>query len=202
MVNMDVDGNDNDNDNNEHIIITKQKLSKTIQKSRSLIKTLRRSQILTALINNEKPMFKITHRLIADCMSRWNSTFFSLQTLVEHKPILANLFENKRKLPITSKQKEKLTSVELSSDDWIILNNLIEIFKPFYLATNHLSGSTYPTIGLCLFTLRKIKHFLETNDNGEPDILINLKDLVLESFNSYFDENDEQFSLLMVSYFA
>ena len=71
-------------------------------------------------------------------MSRWKSTFLSLQTLVEHKPILANLFENKRKLPITSKQKEKLTSVELSSDDWNILNNLIEIFKPF------LSGNKSP----------------------------------------------------------
>jgi hypothetical protein len=36
---------------------------------------------------------------------------------LEHKQIVLNLFENKRKLPITSKQKEKLNVLELSSDD-------------------------------------------------------------------------------------
>jgi len=59
---------------------------------------------------------------------------------LEHKPIVLNLFENKRKLQITSKQKEKLNVLELSSDDWLIFVNLMETFEPFYQAPNLLSG--------------------------------------------------------------
>ncbi|CAF2955450.1 unnamed protein product [Rotaria sp. Silwood2] len=41
-------------DNEEHIAITKNKLAETIQKGRSLIKVIRRSQILMKCINTEK----------------------------------------------------------------------------------------------------------------------------------------------------
>jgi hypothetical protein len=199
---MDVDGDNGEDDNDEDITITKEKLAKTIQKGRSLIKTIRRSQILTGFINNEKPMFNVTRRLIIDCMSRWNSTYLALESLLEHKPILANLFENKRKLPITSKQKEKLGLLELSSDDWTIFKNLMDILYPFYEATMLLSGSKYPTIGLCLFAIRNIKDFFEKEDDDQSNIFISLKQFILESFNNYFDEEDEQFFLLMVSHFA
>jgi hypothetical protein len=196
--NMDVDNNDDDDD----ITITKEKVAKAVQKGRSLIKTIRRSQILTGFINDEKPTFDVTCRLTIDCINRWNSTYLALYALLEHKPILANLFENKRKLPITSKQKEKLGLLELSSDDWAIFKNLMDILDCFYNATVLLSGSKYPTIGLCLFAVRSIKDYMENNDKNQSNIYQSLKEFILESLDHYFDEENEQFSLLMVSYFA
>lgn len=196
--NMDID----ENDDETNIVLTKEKLAKSIQKSRLLIKLIRHSQILMMYINNEKKEFKITRQLIVDCISRWNSTYLSLQSLLKHKPALLRLFENKRKLALTSKQKEKLNLYELSSDDYAILNSLMDVFDIFYHATYLLSGSKYPTIGLCLYVLRKIKNFLEDEDedgNEQSPVLISLKRFILESFNHYFDENDEQYGLLMVS---
>ncbi|CAF3290741.1 unnamed protein product, partial [Rotaria sp. Silwood2] len=132
---------------------------------------------------------------------RWNSTYLALKALTDNKKFLLNLFENKGKLPIASKQKEKLTSLEISSDDWMIIMNLMDIFEPFYEATNLLSGSKYPTIGLSLYAIRNIKDFFETEDDDESSILITLKKFILESFNHYFNEKDPQYFLLMVCIF-
>lgn len=198
--NMDID----ENDDEENTLLTLEKLARTIQKSRSLIKLMRRSQILMMYVNNEKKSSGINRQLIVDCITRWNSTYLALQSLLAHKKVLLNLYQNKRKLTLSSKQKEKLNVCELSSDDYDIISNLMDIFDSFYQATNLLSGSKYPTIGLCLFILRQIKDFLENEDededgNEQSPILISLKRFVLESFNHYFDENDEQYNTLMVS---
>ncbi len=197
---MDLDQND---DNDDEATITKQILAETIQKGRSLIKTIRRSQILTMHINDEKEKSKRNRhrRLIIDCMSRWNSTYLSLKSLVDHKPMLMNLFENKRKLPLSSKQKEKFYGLELSSDDWLLLNYLLEIFEPFYQATHLLSGSKYPTIGLSLYAIRNLKEYFEIEGEDDSPVVLMLKKFVLESLNYYFNENDQQFKQLMVSHF-
>jgi hypothetical protein len=194
---MDVDKEDG-NEVEQGDQITKEQLAKTIQKGRSLIKTIRRSQILMMFINNEKKITKVQRRLIVDCMSRWNSTYLSLRSILSHKPIIINLFENKGKLSITFKQREKLNSLELSSDDWMVFTDLMNLFEPFYHATYMLSGSKYPTIGQCLFCIRKIKDFLERDDDCESNLLKTLKRFVLESFSDYFNENDRQHFLLMV----
>ncbi|CAF1473933.1 unnamed protein product [Adineta ricciae] len=147
-------------------------------------------------IDNEKKLAKIKRRLYIDCMTRWNSTLVALQSLVDHKPVLISLFENKGQLPLTSKQKEKLGLLELSSDDYTIFNILIEIFQPFYHATNLLSASKYPTIGLCLLVIRELKEHLEKEENNDSNLLISLKNFILESFDNYFAENGNQHFLL------
>ncbi|CAF3115252.1 unnamed protein product [Rotaria sp. Silwood2] len=185
-------------DNEEHIAITKNKLAETIQKGRSLIKVIRRSQILMKFINTEKKMFDVKRRLVVDCITRWNSTYLAFSSLLKHKPVLIYLFENKRKLPLTTKQKEKLGLLELSSDDYTILKNLIDIFEPLYQTTNLLSGYKYPTIGLCLYAIRNLKEYFEKEEENDSNILITLKRFILDALNLYFDEKDEQFSLLML----
>lgn len=193
------DMNNIDNDEGDDNV-TKIKIAKTIQKGRSLIKMIKRSQIIMMFINNEKELLNIRRRLIVDCMSRWNSTYLALKSLLQHKPVLSSLFNNKRKLPLTPKQKEKLGLLELSSDDYTILDNLIQIFEPFYNATEFISGSKYPTIGLCLYAIRNIKDFMETEEETDSNILLTLKKFVLESFDQYFDENNDQHFLLTVSH--
>ena len=97
----DMDPNDTEADD----AVTKQRIAEVVQKGRSLIKTIRRSQILTAFINDDKNNYDIKCRLSLDCLSRWNSTYLLLKSLVKYKPTISNLFENKRKLPITTKKK-------------------------------------------------------------------------------------------------
>ncbi|CAF1510717.1 unnamed protein product, partial [Rotaria sordida] len=97
----------------------------------------------------------------------------------------------KRKLPLTLKQKEKPGLVELSSDDYVILTNLIDIFKPFYQTTNLFNASKYPTIGLRLHVVRNSKEFFKKEEeDDESNVFITLKKYVLKSLNNYFDENN------------
>ena len=195
-----ITADDDEMEDQEHnIVVTKEKLSEITQKARSLIRTFRRSQILTTYLTNERNKTKIGRRIRNDCITRWNSTYLSLESLLVNKPMVLHLFENKRNLPILPKQKEKLTSLELSTDEWAIIDQLVKIFEPFYQATNLLSGSKYPTIGLCLFTMRSIKEFIETDDENQSSIMFDLKKLVSEALEQYFHESDQQSSLLMVS---
>lgn len=193
-------GNVLDDDDNDDDAITKEKLAETIQKGRSLLKTIRQSQILTSFVNDDRKNYdNIKRRLVIDCITRWNSTYLSLKSLVDHKPVLLNLFENKGKLPITKKQKDKLFGLELSRDDWHLLTFLLEMFEAFYEATCQLSGSKYPTIGLALFMIRSLKEFFEKEDDEDHAIVVTLKKFISRSLNHYFDETDKQFELLMVS---
>ncbi|CAF1549422.1 unnamed protein product [Adineta ricciae] len=106
-----------------------------------------------------------------------------------------NLATTVNKLPLTLAQKEKLSLFELTSNDWIIINELVHLLEPISNATEYLSGSKYPTIGLALFTLRSIKEFLE-DDEDKTDVFIILKNYFLDTFKVYFNENDDQHHLL------
>lgn len=201
MVDADDNFEDNDENNERNSNLTKEKLSETIQKTRLLIQSVRRSQIITKFVNDHKTSLRITRQLVGDCITRWNSTFVSLKSFTEHKKILLNLFENKAKLSLTSEQQERLQSLELSSDEWTIIINLVLLLEPFYHAVEVLSGSKYPTIGLSLFVLRNIKDFLESDNEQHSNIFIIMKKLLLESINFYFNEDDDQHALLLVSNF-
>lgn len=190
------------NDTEADVAVTKQRIAEVVQKGRSLIKTIRRSQILTAFINDDKNNYDIKCRLALDCLSRWNSTYLLLKSLVEYKPMISNLFENKRKLPITKKQNDKLFGLELTSDDWNLFSYLLEVFGPFYQVTRELSASKYPTIGVALYMIRNLKKFFSATDDEDSAIVAALKKFSLDSLNHYFNENDQQFELLMVSSFV
>ena len=181
------------------LAVTKQRIADVVQKGRSLIKTIRRSQILSAYVNDDKKNYDVKCRLIVDCLSRWNSTYLSLKSLVEHKPTISNLFENKGKLPITKQQKDKLLGLELTSDDWNLFSYLLEVFGPFYEITRELSGSKYPSIGSALYLIRNLKEFFDEKNDEDSSIVMALKKFSLDSLNHYFNENDQQFELLMAS---
>ena len=184
--------------NEQNFNVTKERLAEAVQKSRSLIRAIRRSQILTKFVNNHRKSLKICRQLSNDCITRWNSTYISLKSFLEHKTILLNLFENKSKLSLTSKQNEKIKLLELSSDEWTIIVNLTLLLEPFYHAIDLLSGSKYPTIGMALFILHNIKEFLETENDNHSNIYVTLKSFLLDSFNHYFHEDDDQYRLLLV----
>ncbi|CAF3381207.1 unnamed protein product, partial [Rotaria sp. Silwood2] len=72
----------------------------------------------------------------------------------------------------------------------------MELFNPFHKATNLFSGSKYPTIGLCLYTIPNIKEFFEKENENQSNIFMKLKTFILESLNHYFNENIPQVFLL------
>ena len=50
--------------------------------------------------------------------------------------------------------------------------------------------------------IRNLKEFFSEKDDEDSAIVVALKKFSLDSLNHYFNENDQQFELLMVSSFV
>ncbi|CAG8829171.1 43384_t:CDS:2, partial [Gigaspora margarita] len=68
--------------------------------------------------------------------------------------------------------------INLTANEWQLLNNLILLLKPFYKATTMFSGSTYPTLNLIYPIIKLlIKKFMPSNRQTKEDYI----DLLFES---------------------
>ena len=139
--------------------------------------------------------------LTLDVRTRWNSTFKMIDSFLGLKEVVSKFYDERESLGLSSKQSKKLDYLELTSNDWLLLKILTQLFKPFDLATKLLSAQRYPTIGLCLFVLHHIKLFLEDTDT-DNEYLRQLKKFLLISMMHYIDNEVEQMGILRVSSFS
>jgi hypothetical protein len=183
---------------NHMTTIEKEEITNTLDKCRALIRLIKRSSILMQFIQETKQPFGINRQFVLDCITRWNSTNYMIETFLLHKRVLLTLFDQKRVLPITKSQKDRLTDLEFSTDQWEILSILYRVLEPFADATTFLSGSKYPTIGLCLFTIRTLQEYLERDNSHENPTTGKMRALLAMALQHYFDQNNEQFRFLKV----
>ncbi|CAF5000630.1 unnamed protein product [Rotaria sp. Silwood1] len=182
-----------------------QMIKDVIDKTREIINTIKGSSILTSFIEKKRLHFnarvkkqkKIKRRLIIDVKTRWNSTYKMLHTINLYRNLINDLFKSKGTLGLSVKLRRKLTRVELSTDEWDILNLIISLLYPFYSATKVLSNTKYPTVGSALYLMKGLEEHLTKEDNNE--LLNNLKKIILNKFRQYIIDDVEQFNTLKVS---
>ena len=150
-------------------------------------------------IKEIKQPLGVNRQLVLDCITRWKSTHYMTETFLLHKRVLLTLFDQKRLSPITKKQRDKLTDLEFSTDEWEIRPILCRVLKSFSDATTFLSGSKYPTIGLYLITIRTLQEYLERDNSNENPSIGKMRALLAATMQHYFDPNTEQFRSLKVS---
>ena len=81
-------------------------------------------------------------KLTQDVATRWNSTFFIIDRLVEQRwPVTATLSDP----AITQRSKHYL---DLKAEQWSLLEELTTVLKPFEMATTFMSGESYVTISV------------------------------------------------------
>ena len=80
--------------------------------------------------------------LILDVKTRWNSTYAMLKRLVELRAAVEMFVST----------DEKLKKLSLSVEEWDMVRHIVDILKPLYLATLHLSKSKYPSLASTLPT--------------------------------------------------
>ena len=117
---------------------------------------------------NLLPDLKNIKNFIIDFHIRWNSTYLMLQRLVKLKEIAMQITNCPRKINgITKKQMEKLKKLELSEEEWLLVDILIKVFQPFFACTKLLSGRQYETLSLSFVAKRILFHTLE-NQSDDP----------------------------------
>jgi hypothetical protein len=123
-----------------------------IKKLRTFISTVRNSpkqmDKLKEYFRIEQVPFKTP---LPDIVTRWNYTFYMIERAIEIKPFLAKLSTN---LLI-------LTNNWPTSNEWLVLNDLLDLLAPFALATKVISASSYPTVGEVKWLFLGIKNHLE-----------------------------------------
>lgn len=172
-------------------------ISSVLKKCRAISKVMKQSLILSDYFRKEKELAKCDKNIRTDCKSRWSSTHILISSFIILKNLIIQLFSNKKSLKLRHDQTQKLSSLELTIEDWELLSSLNEILEPFAVATELISGKNYPTIGLCYFAVNKIKCFCMNNDNHDEQIK-KMKKLLLEKIKKYFYDDHEQMQHLQV----
>lgn len=188
--------------------IIQQDIGILLKKCRSMMKLMNKSSILMNYVLGLKKQFKIGRSLQLDCKNRWGSTYHLVEVMLLYKKIINKINSEKYDIGLNKKQTNKISLIELDQTDWKILDIIYIILKPFVDATNLISGSRYPTIGVAYFSIIQIRDFLEdtksvvgVNINDIP-LFMQLKYLLLKQIEKYFIENEEQWETMKVRIFV
>ena len=112
-----------------------------------------------------------------------------LEPILEQQPaICAVLMENKDR---------SVQSLFPDSSEWIVIEELVGVLKPFYDTTTFFSGSKYPTFSCLsplLYKLLEITLKIETKDS---DTLKSVKKAIATDLKERYGSTEVQSSLLM-----
>ena len=115
--------------------------------------------------------------LIQDVTTRWWSTYAMLQRLITLKPYLS-LLENEGEVDFTN----------LSNSQWIIVEDLASLLKPFMILQKTLEGHAYVTISLVPYMIYKMRKGLvdaiDSEDSSE--YVKTISSNMLDVFNNHF----------------
>ena len=107
---------------------------------------------LQSLLRIEKQLGLSPKRLIQDEPTRWNTTFYMLQRVVELR------------VASTTAGVELDVPVELTSSNWLLTEKVVKILQIYEEATREASGN-YATVAVVIPVVKSIMRSLEISDS-------------------------------------
>ena len=95
----------------------------------------------------------LTKTLKQSCATRWNSTFYMLQSVLDAHDDLKKLFANHK-----PKELHRVTSISAT-----LLSALVDLLTPFESATKACEGQKEPTLHLVIPKIKKLKLHCEVS---------------------------------------
>uniref|UniRef100_A0A8C1N977 HAT C-terminal dimerisation domain-containing protein n=1 Tax=Cyprinus carpio TaxID=7962 RepID=A0A8C1N977_CYPCA len=116
-------------------------IQRAVGAARCLVEHFKKSeQACSKLKDKQKQMGTPEHKLVQDVSTRWNSTFYMINRLIEQRwPVTATLSDPS----LTHRDKRYL---DLKPDQWSLLEELCTALKSFECATVFMSGQEYITV--------------------------------------------------------
>ena len=143
-------------------------------KARKLVGYYRRSNLACkALTRIQEQLNCPVHRLIQDEPTRWNTTYYMLDRLLEQRQA------------ITAANVELDVPVELRSADWMLGEKVVKILKVFEEATREASGSN-ATSAIVIPVVNSILRYLESGISEDDMGIRRMKREMLQSLNSRY----------------
>ena len=121
-------------------------------KARKLVGHYKHSNVaLQSLLRIQEQLGLSPKRLIQDETTRWNTTFYMLERLIELK------------VAITATGVELEVPIELSSSNWALAEKTVKILQVYEEATREASGN-YATAGVVIPVVNSIMRSLDVVD--------------------------------------
>lgn len=122
---------------------------------------------------NQKPL-----KIIQQCTTRWNSTFYMLERILQVKESLCLYASTNNKIP------------QLTSEEWTIMEKLIGLLRPFEEITKELSAANISVSSVIplIATLEKILNDLDSSDEYIGDTTDVLKQELNRKFSGLENE--------------
>ena len=128
------------------------------------------------------------HKLIQDCDTRWNSTYYMLKRLVEMRWPVSAVLSCER---ITKKSDRYL---DLKNDQWTLAEELIKVLEPFEVATTFLrykeNSSLSSTLPVLFGLIDGLKETPEKEDESLPAAINEFKRIVAKELNRRWELED------------
>lgn len=116
-------------------------IERAVSAARGLVEHFKKSELASSKLKaKQKQMGTSEHKLLQDVSTRWNSTYYMVERLIEQRwPVTATLSDPS----VTQRGKHYL---DLKPDQWSILEELSSALKPFECCTVFMSGQEYVTL--------------------------------------------------------
>ncbi|CAF1480303.1 unnamed protein product, partial [Didymodactylos carnosus] len=128
------------------------------------------SSILSKYVSKAKIQFGIKRSLSLDVKNRWNSSFYMMETFLMMKNVIIALHNDKNGLQIKPEQRTRLGNLDMTTDEWALLETIQNVLKLFDGATKIVSGREYATIGTAYYTINVIKECLTDHHTDEHQL--------------------------------
>ncbi|MGH0135212.1 UNVERIFIED_CONTAM: hypothetical protein FKN15_061001 [Acipenser sinensis] len=126
--------------------------------------------------------------LINDCVTRWNSTYDMICRASEQQAAVAAVIFEK-----------KLSHLELTTNEWMVVENIRETLKPFKTATAALSTDKYPTASAVLplqhILINQVKNFAAS----EIPVIKEMKNKIYSDLSLRYDKEERQSTFMLLN---
>ena len=159
-------------------------IAQALAAAKALVKHFHHSARATEeLRKKQESMNQPTHKLVNECKTRWNSTFYMCQSLLQNRwPVSAVIADES----VTRVEHRRL---DLSNAQWELLGDLVKILHPLEIGTTHLCSESTSSISSILPVLFGILKHLEVKE-GDSTNIRRFKMSVESQIKSRWDLND------------
>ncbi|XP_071579132.1 E3 SUMO-protein ligase ZBED1-like [Temnothorax nylanderi] len=135
-----------------------------------------------ALQDKQEQLGLPTMSLLQSCKTRWNSSYFMLERLLQNRIPVMNVLTDRR-----STTASVAESLEISEREWTLIEALLTLLKPLQLATTVLCGDNSSPVSMVRPVLQKtLQNHMQIRD--EDDVMIkNAKEIIANEITQRFD---------------
>ncbi|XP_019851990.1 PREDICTED: zinc finger BED domain-containing protein 1-like [Amphimedon queenslandica] len=200
-------------------------ISRAVGAAKKLVTHFRHSALASdALKKKQLDMGKPVMKLQQDCPTRWNSTFYMIRSLLENRwPVTAvlsdetitkrqyrylymirSLLENR--WPVTAVlsdetiTKRQYRYLDLTSENWLLLEDLFKVLEPLEIATVVFSSESHISLSVVLPVVYSIISQLSSSDNTTESIAIRVfKEKVVAGMKTRWKLDEIDANLLLAT---